>query len=78
MQEVSAFPKERKFVSVPLLEIRTIIEPVIQSQFREVLNNAILVNHTSKNGDQHQRNVTQGAFDQDQGSLTRGHQATKY
>ncbi|OMJ09964.1 hypothetical protein AYI69_g10432, partial [Smittium culicis] len=48
----------------------------IQGQFREVLNNAIPVNHTSRNGDQHQRNVIQGAFDQDKGSPTRGQQTT--
>ncbi|OMJ12200.1 hypothetical protein AYI70_g9261 [Smittium culicis] len=125
MQEVSGLPMRRSFISVPLLAIRAITEPVgihqdsphgsgmgqsegdpnigisrqsvdpgrdkgsmrnqyvlnllqnlgalIKGQLREVLNNTIPVNHTSRNGDQHQINITQGAFDQDQGSPTRGH-----
>ncbi|OMJ20878.1 hypothetical protein AYI70_g3816 [Smittium culicis] len=50
----------------------------IQFQFIKVLNNAIPTNHTSRNGYKHQRNVIQGAFDQDERSSTRGQQATGY
>ncbi|OMJ11589.1 hypothetical protein AYI70_g9619 [Smittium culicis] len=53
------------------------LRALIKGQPREVLNNTIPVNHTSRNGDQHQINITQGAFDQDQGSPTRGQIATE-
>ncbi|OMJ27642.1 hypothetical protein AYI69_g2909 [Smittium culicis] len=49
----------------------------IQVQLREVLKKTTPVNHSSGNGDQRQRNITQGTFDQDQGSLMRGRIATQ-
>ncbi|OMJ10751.1 hypothetical protein AYI70_g10136 [Smittium culicis] len=87
MKELSALSIERTLVLFTRLNIRSTADLVgihkdsppalgawIQGQHRLVLKNAIPVNHASENGDKHQRNDTQGAFDQDQGSPMRDHQ----